>query len=168
MIDLWREKEKDPDGISESGYPNYVAYPNTDWMKAVYDTGIYQKHNISASGAAGGTKYLISMTYVDNPGVIDNTGAKKFLLRANVSSQVTKWLEIGARIWGTESNRETNNLAFNFCPVRFLEYILITTESTAGWKIRSRVPTAAITCISSIGIPVMTRCIMSMLRSLRI
>ena len=38
MIDLWREKEKDPDGISESGYPNYVAYPNTDWMKAVYDT----------------------------------------------------------------------------------------------------------------------------------
>lgn len=114
MIDLWREKEKDPDGISESGYPNYVAYPNTDWMKAVYDAGIYQKHNISASGAAGGTKYLISMTYVDNPGVIDNTGAKKFLLRANVSSQVTKWLEIGARIWGTESNRETNNLAFNY------------------------------------------------------
>src|SRR5574344_492100 len=28
MIDLWREKSKEPNAISDSGYPNYVAYPN--------------------------------------------------------------------------------------------------------------------------------------------
>lgn len=78
MIDLWREKSKDPDGISESGYPNYVAYPNTDWMDAIYEKGIYQKHNLSANGSNGGTKYLISMSYIDNPGIISNSGAKKF------------------------------------------------------------------------------------------
>ena len=43
MISLWREKEQDPYGISESGYPNYVAYPNVDGMTAFYrtDTPIY-------------------------------------------------------------------------------------------------------------------------------
>ncbi len=112
MIDLWREKEKDPNGISDSGYPNYVAYPNTDWMEAIYKKGIYHKHNISANGSAGGTKYLISMSYLDNPGVIDNTGSKKFSLRTNVSSQVTRWLEIGTKLWGYEQNTEVCDTYF--------------------------------------------------------
>lgn len=112
MIDLWREKEKDPNGIADSGYPNYVAYPNTDWMDAIYKKGIYHKHNISANGSAGGTKYIISMSYIDNPGVIDNTGSKKFQLRTNVSSQITKWLELGTKLWGYESNTEVCDTYF--------------------------------------------------------
>ena len=112
MIDLWREKEKEPNGLADSGYPNYVAYPNTDWMDAIYKKGIYHKHNISANGSAGGTKYLISMSYIDNPGVIDNTGSKKFQLRTNVSSQITKWLEIGTKIWGYESDTEVCDTYF--------------------------------------------------------
>ena len=46
MIDLWREKEKDPNGIADSGYPNYVAYPNTDWMEAMFENNVYHKHNL--------------------------------------------------------------------------------------------------------------------------
>ena len=30
VIDQWRQAQTNPNGISESGYPNYVAYPNTD------------------------------------------------------------------------------------------------------------------------------------------
>ena len=33
-IKKWRDAEANPNGISESGYPNYVAYPNTDWFNA--------------------------------------------------------------------------------------------------------------------------------------
>lgn len=106
MIDLWREKELDPYGIAESGYPNYVAYPNTDWMKAMYRTNIYQKHSIMASGSGKRTKYTISLAYMDNPGIVDYTGMKRFSMRANVSSQVTDFLEIGARIFGYRTERE--------------------------------------------------------------
>src|SRR5690606_21878555 len=49
MIDLWREKEQNPNGIADSGYPNSVAYPNTDWMDAYFNNAIYQKHNLSVS-----------------------------------------------------------------------------------------------------------------------
>jgi len=117
MIDLWREKEKVPHGISESGYPNYVAYPNTDWMKSYFQNSIYQKHNLSISGSSGGTNYLLSMSYMDNPGVIENSGMEKYSMRANISSKISDWLTVGTKLWGYESQREMNDLnggSFNF------------------------------------------------------
>lgn len=114
MIDLWREKSKDPNGIAESGYPNYVAYPNVDWMDAVFQNEVYQKYNLSASGSKGGISYLTSLTYMNNPGVIMKSGYEQISLRANVSSQVNKWLEIGTRLYGYESGRELNDLSGAF------------------------------------------------------
>lgn len=110
MIDLWREKEKDPKGLADSGYPNYVAYPNVDWMKAMYEKNLYQRHNITANGLTDRTNYLISMSYTNNPGVIAQTGVERIQLRTNVSSKVTDWLEIGTRLWGFRSERELSNL----------------------------------------------------------
>ena len=111
MIDLWREKSKDPNGIADSGYPNYVAYPNTDWIDAMFNYNIYQKHNLSATGSTGGTKYLLSLSYQDNPGIVDNTGYKRFQIRTNVSTQITKWLEVGTKIWGYLGNRQINDFS---------------------------------------------------------
>lgn len=109
MIDLWREKSKDPNGVADSGYPNYVAYPNTDWIEAMFNYKLYQKHNLSATGSIGGTNYLISASYMDNPGIVENTGYKKFQLRTNVSSWITKWLQVGTKIWGFLSDRQLND-----------------------------------------------------------
>lgn len=106
MIDLWTEKSLDPYGIAESGYPNYVAYPNTDWMKEMYQTNVYQKHSIMANGSGKRTRYALSLAYMNNPGIVDNTGMEKFSMRVNVSSQVTDFLEIGARIFGYKTSRE--------------------------------------------------------------
>lgn len=112
MIDIWREKEKDPYGISESGYPNYVAYPNVDWMDAIYKEGIYQKHNLSVNGGSEKVKYFVSLSFANNPGIISNTGEKKFQLRTNLSTQITNWLEVGTRIWGYESSSDVCDLYF--------------------------------------------------------
>ncbi len=110
IIDLWREKSKYPDEISESGYPNRVAYPNTDWMDAMYDEGrIFQRHNLSASGRTGGTAYLISLSYVDNPGIMKGMGAKKYQARANITSRLNRVVEIGTRMWGFHRTRELND-----------------------------------------------------------
>ena len=111
MISLWREKSLDPNGIAESGYPNYVAYPNTDWIDAMFNYNVYQKHNISASGTGGGIHYLISASYMDNPGIVDNTGYKRYQIRANVSANVTPWLEVGTRLWGYYGRRQINDFS---------------------------------------------------------
>lgn len=110
MIDLWREKSKYPNEISESGYPNYVAYPNTDWMDAMFKKDqIFQRHNLSASGKSGGTSYLISLSYLDNPGGVENTGYNKIQARANITSRINKVVEIGTKMWGYHSTRELND-----------------------------------------------------------
>ncbi len=114
MIDLWREKEKDPDGIAESGYPNYVAYPNVDWMDAIYKNSIYQKHSVSASGSSDRIKYLMSFSYMDNPGVIDNTAAKRLSYRVNLESNITDWLTLGARLYGYRQDTELSDASGSF------------------------------------------------------
>ena len=111
MIDLWREKSKDPNGIADSGYPNYVAYPNTDWIDAMFNYDVFQKHNLSASGSSGGIKYLVSASYMNNPGIVKDTGYERSQLRTNLSSKINKWLEIGSKIWGFLGDRELNDFS---------------------------------------------------------
>lgn len=111
MIDLWREKSKDPNGIADSGYPNYVAYPNTDWIDAMFNYNVYQKHNISASGTSSKIKYLISASFLDNPGIVDNMGYRKYQVRTNLSTWITKWLEVGTKLWGYMGKRQLNDFS---------------------------------------------------------
>ena len=106
MIDLWAETENDPYGIAESGYPNYVAYPNVDWMKAMYKKSIYQKHAVTATGATKRIRFNVSFSYLDNPGIVDNSGQKKISLRTNLSSNITDWMEFGVRLFGYRSETQ--------------------------------------------------------------
>ena len=103
-IDLWREKAADPYGLTEQGVPNYAAYPNTDWFDEIFETGFSQEHNLSVSGGSKTVRYLISMGYLDNEGVMGrfgiDSGTRKINFRANVEANVTKWFTMGTRIFG--------------------------------------------------------------------
>ncbi len=103
-IDLWREKALDPYGLTEQGVPNYAAYPNTDWFEELFETGYSQEHNLSVSGGTKSVRYMISMGYLDNEGVMGrfgiDSGTRKFNFRTNVEADVTKWFTMGTRIFG--------------------------------------------------------------------
>nr|WP_239060683.1 TonB-dependent receptor [Bacteroides sp. 519] len=109
-IDAWRNAEKNPNGISESGYPNYVAYPNTDWYDEVYNPKWMQEHSVTLTGAEKKTKYSINATYVNNPGLVVNSGMQKYYMRSNLESQVTNFLAIGLNAWGYHVDQERNNV----------------------------------------------------------
>ena len=110
IINTWREAAKDPDGLSASGYPNYVAYPNTDWWSEIYNKSLQQTYNVSISGKEKKSGYTMSIGYVDNPGIIDNSGYNRYQGRINLYSDVTKWLRVGARIWGNVTNQDVLSL----------------------------------------------------------
>ena len=109
-IDAWRAAKEDPWGRAESGYYNYMAYPNTDWWEEIYQNKMMQKHTISASGKGKSMGYNVSLSYIDNPGIIDNTGYKRYFGRVNVYGQVTDWLRVGGRIWGYHTDQERSNV----------------------------------------------------------
>lgn len=103
VINLWREKSKDPNGLNENGMPNYLAYPNNDIFD-VYETGVSHQHNLSASGGSEKITYYTSFNYLNNPGILENCGYERFSLRANIDSQVKDWLKLGVNLSGYTAN----------------------------------------------------------------
>lgn len=110
-IDLWREKAKDPNGLNENGVPNYVAYPNTDWQDALFGHGLINDHNLSVTGGSEKLRVLMSAGYLDNPGLVDQTGIKKYTLRANIEADITKWLTVGTRTFASQEDKEAGNFS---------------------------------------------------------
>lgn len=110
VIKQWRDAEANPNGIAESGYPNYVAYPNTDWYDEIYQTKVMQEHSLSLSGKETRTRYNVGLTYLDNPGMIVRSGIQKYSINLKLISDVTDWLQVGAQAWGTHSDQDRNNV----------------------------------------------------------
>ena len=108
-IALWRNAEKDPNGISPKGYPNRVAYPNTDWYKAIFKNKMMMEHTVSVVGATERTNFNFSGTYLDNPGLITGSGLKKYYIRSNISVNIADWLTVGNRTYGYQNDVERNS-----------------------------------------------------------
>ena len=109
-IDKFRAAEKNPNGISESGYPNYVVYPNTDWYKTIFENKMMKEHTVSILGANDRVNFNFSGGMLDNPGLVEGSGQKKFYVRSNVIANVTDWLQVGNRTYGYQNELERNNL----------------------------------------------------------
>lgn len=108
-IDTWKAANADPNGIAASGYPNYVAYPNTDWWDEIYTKQWMQKHSVSINGKEKKTGYSMSFSFIDNPGVVKRTGYTRYMGRVNLYSDVTGWLRVGTRTWGNVTDRDVSS-----------------------------------------------------------
>lgn len=89
-IDLWRANENNP---------NKLLYPNSNLMD-LYDTGVAQQHNFSISGGSDKITFYTSFNYMDNPGILPNSGQGRYSLRSNIDAKITDWLKIGTNISG--------------------------------------------------------------------
>ena len=117
-IDLWKKAKENPNGLNENGVPNYVAYPNTDWFSEIFDLGYSQEHNLSVSGGSKKVKYLISMGYLDNQGIMNrfnlDSSTQKVNFRTNLEADVTKWFTIGTKIYGQLQQYGNANVSNGF------------------------------------------------------
>ena len=110
-IDTWRAAKKNPNALAESGYPNYVAYANTDWQEYMYKNQASQEHNVSLRGSTGKSNFMTSINYLDNPGLIENTAANRYSMRSNLDIQATDWLKVGNQTYGYVTNKEPGNFS---------------------------------------------------------
>lgn len=120
-IAAWKAAQANPDGVNEYGVKNSIAYPNTDWFKELFSTGFSQEHNVSVQGSSEKVRYLVSLGYLDNNGVMTrfkeiDSGTNKFNIRTNVEAKVTNWLTMGARIFGQKQDYGLANVknAFSY------------------------------------------------------
>ena len=98
-IDAWR---------NDAG-KNPTLYPNTDWIDETFKNSTSTNHIISLSGGSDKIKVYGSFGYMDNPGVMENTGTTKYNGRFNMEANVKPWLTVGMQLSGYVSNSDPAN-----------------------------------------------------------
>ena len=96
MIDAWRnDAGKDP-----------LKYPNTDWIDETFKCSASTNHVISVSGGSDKIRFYGSFGFMNNPGVMYNSGFTKYNGRLNLDADVAKWLNIGIQVSGYVSDMQ--------------------------------------------------------------
>lgn len=73
-----------------------INYPNTDWIGLLYKgSGMQQSHNLSLAGGNDASRYLLSLGYLDQKGLIKNTNSNRYNVRFNLDSKVSQLFSIG-------------------------------------------------------------------------
>jgi TonB-dependent starch-binding outer membrane protein SusC len=84
--------------IKDQSDPNNFA--NVDWFDEVYKPAPLNMQFLSASGGNEATKYLVSVEYLDQKGIMVNTNSKRMQLRANLDSKISNHLSFGVNLRG--------------------------------------------------------------------
>ncbi|MDR0682657.1 MAG: SusC/RagA family TonB-linked outer membrane protein [Dysgonamonadaceae bacterium] len=87
-------------------YYNYSN--NTDWVKAVSQTGYAQDYNLSVRGGSNKVRYSFSTGYYDQKGNTIETGLQRINTRMNLDYFVSDKLRFSADIAYTHSNNQRN------------------------------------------------------------
>lgn len=105
VIQPFINAQKRPNDTTSLGVPNYVAYPNTDWEKVMFQHHLLQNHNISISGGNENTTYLFSFGYLNNPGLITSSQATKYQFRVNLESRIGDNITVGTQTYAYLQNK---------------------------------------------------------------
>jgi len=68
-------------------------YANTDWQGLLYKTGLQTSHNVTLSGGTESAKYLASVGYLYQNGIVRNYDKNQFSARINVDINPFEKLE---------------------------------------------------------------------------
>jgi hypothetical protein len=63
-------------------------YPNTDWYDSLYRNALITGHNLSIRGGSEKLSSFLSLNYLSQEGILMNSKAERFGIRANVESKV--------------------------------------------------------------------------------
>ncbi|MFD1875162.1 SusC/RagA family TonB-linked outer membrane protein [Hymenobacter bucti] len=77
----------------------------TDYQKLVLQKGLITNYSLSASGGTEQNRYLISGSYFQQNGIIQQSGYRKYVVRLNDDATLTKFLKAGVSATFTNSNQ---------------------------------------------------------------
>lgn len=76
---------------------NWDGVTDTDWVDAIFEHSKMQKHNVAFSGGGDRGSYYLSLTYLDNNGIIvgDNDHYTRMTATINADYEIKPWLKVG-------------------------------------------------------------------------
>lgn len=85
-------------------YFNYSN--NTDWIKAITQTGYFQDHNIQIRGGGEKARYLASLGYFNQEGVTVGTSTKRISARVNLDYIVSQKISFQSDVSYTHTDND--------------------------------------------------------------
>lgn len=67
----------------------------TDWQDVMFHSAISHSHQLSLTGGSQKTQYAMSMGYMNQDGILENTDFQRFNGRVNLENQTKSWLRTG-------------------------------------------------------------------------
>lgn len=98
----------DPNAVRRQKTTNTIYYiaddfvnptgTDTDWQDVIFKTAAVQSYNLSASGGAERINYYLAGGYYNQAGIIDNSGFKRYSLRANLEADLSPKVKVGINL----------------------------------------------------------------------
>ncbi|TDE17184.1 SusC/RagA family TonB-linked outer membrane protein [Dyadobacter psychrotolerans] len=126
VLEYFQDKNKNvyntptPIGLDGKLKPDAVQLFEGDWLGEYFSPRLRQEYSLDISGAVGEnnkTSYFISGSYLNDKGSFKVQEFGRFSGRANVTSQVSKWLSLGTNLSYTHSNQQNPNVQARFTRV---------------------------------------------------
>ena len=81
------------------GYSDGTYYYIPDnWSDEIFENNVRQEYNLSVSGASDKMNYYMSAGYLDDQGIVPNSGFQRYSARLKADYQVKPWLKLGANV----------------------------------------------------------------------
>ena len=102
------EGKINPNATLGSVYKDDYYLTPDNWYDELFDKGnLRQEYNVRVSGATQKSTYYLSAGYLDDSGIIPNSGFKRFTVRMNADYQVNSRLKVGANVSYSNSVNNT-------------------------------------------------------------
>lgn len=77
---------------------------NTDWFDLVTRNGFQTQHNLSMNGGGDWTKYLVSLNYFKQNGVVKNSDMERYTGRVNLDQKISNKVKTGINLTISRTN----------------------------------------------------------------
>lgn len=94
--------EKEIDSFKRNG--------GTDWQDEIYRTALNQNHQLSISGGSEKSTFRVSASYLNQEGVIKNSGFNRYTLRSDMTTRVNDKLSFRLNFSGARSVNKNTQL----------------------------------------------------------
>jgi TonB-linked SusC/RagA family outer membrane protein len=84
---------------NQAVYPNYANPESlgkgTDWINEMFRSAPIQSYSLAYSGGNDKANYYVSGSYLNQEGIVINTGYKRYTIQFNSNAKVFNWLKFG-------------------------------------------------------------------------
>lgn len=93
FVKLANEVSRNDGGSDIYSAAEIARLPNIDWQDEVYNTASMHNHQLGFSGGSKNSRYFTSLNYLNQDGIIKNSGYERYSVRMNLDQQITEKLK---------------------------------------------------------------------------